>query len=570
MAGNTITLTGDILAKGWRRDQYVARNSLTLDKVENMRCYAPHGLKPFLTVNQPVTDTELTAKFMSVALGTKVWPYPQLFRGKEVTLLAGRVIVGGVTSDRIFEVTEIDGGTWTLAPIETYKMSDFSTHYDGANNYKVPAATGAWHFADFGPTWILFNGACQVFKTGYSNNVLVQEAIPIKTGCEYLDTRLIYAGFNQHNFRSLAWKNFVMSYLDSDDIPHALYDLVYNALTAGHSAGPNWVAWGPPGAPDMLSLFREDFGVSGSFDSPSRSGYDSDDPWIFDNQLMNASGLIPMPWRGEIVKAQELGNAVVIYGKEGITGLVPVDTALGYKDIGGFGTRIGLDVNGRGCAGGDEKDHIFIDSTGDLWAMGADLNADKLGYSEIFGTMTPGNIMISLDKQQREFYIGDGLACYMLNSSGLSKCPWMPSTVSFAITDTPHVYVTVAGPNGVLFTQSPSTTVATVWIHDIDCGDRDVHVLSRVRIATTDTNATGWYISILWRMNKAAAYALAVFPSGGTTMPFDKRGNAWVTCQGTEFQIRLLNTDRTKCDLERVEIDVENVDTGVTASRRLL
>ena len=468
-----------------------------------------------------------------------------------------RIEVGGTTTPNIpigtsfYDVVCGAGTTVEIVP----------TGYAGTiTSVSVQRYPAPWHWADFFGTWVLTNGVSTVFSTGHTSKILCSDAVTVQTCCTYKDQRLIYGGFNPANYTNAAWQAIYHGYLDPDNIPTELYNKIHGSLGIG--AGTNWVSWSSVGAPEMLWRWRADLAVNGSFETVPTTGFDSTRPWFFEVAIMNQAGAGPMPWRGDVVRTLSLGDSVVVYGKEGVTGLVPQETTMGLRDIGGIGTGIGVDEAGRCCAGGDDQGHIFIDAEGDLWTIGSDLQATNIGHRDIFGAMASQNIQISFDGENREFYIGDGTDCYHLTAHGLSKCPYMPSTVSFAITDTLASGATTAGPNGILFTVADQTV--KIQSHEIDAGTMEAQELYAVRIGTTDTDASGWRVEVDYCLDTNATWATS------TAMYFDPRGVARVKVPGCKWKVRLMAADRTAVDLERLEVEFRGVADGRHGLRRLV
>ncbi len=191
------------LAAGLRPDQYVGLNAKFMQECSSMRL-SPFGLLPMEPVNFAMETAFLSALGVTVS-----HPFPQLFKGKGVTLLADE--------DKVYLVDE---STWIATEITTYDV------YDPATPKSITAG-GAWQFVDFHTTWFLFNGNCQVFPTKWLHDtkVFVQEDVTMSTGCDYKG-RMLAGGFN------------------SDDIwSKGLYQLNVENLNNGAFATDATVEW---------------------------------------------------------------------------------------------------------------------------------------------------------------------------------------------------------------------------------------------------------------------------------------------------------------------------------------
>jgi hypothetical protein len=512
----------EALRVGLRPESYVPRNSQFLDDCSNKRP-TPFGLKSFNSINQPFTADYLT-NTLSI---TKTWPFPQIFRGRELTLL--------VDETAVYTATEVDNGTWTAVQITTYD------YYSPATP-KAITAGGPWHFMDFGPTWMLFNGVCQVVKTPHHANTFVQDTVTITTGCDFKEGRALMGGFDSSDFVISDWETF----LDAEDAnaPDELVALIDNSV----GAGSNWVWWSTIGGGDLLWLFDKDLMMNASVGGTPDMGYSSDYPYIFDLLRRNECGLRPMPFQGTVLFQKPIGDSYIVYGDQGVGAMTafssPVST-MGYRDIVGLG-RVG--IASRSAAGGDDTTHVFVDESGELWMIESDLTSRRLGFSEFLSPMLDNDIIVSYDPHMQEFHIADGTLSCILNRSGFAKGRQMPTTVSFAQGGIVGITTDIGEPDAV-----------EIITHEFDGGIRGIKELIRVRLATTDTDATGWKVAVDYRFDKGAAWARTAFV---TTEP---SGIAEVTASGEEFRIVLTHTDETDADLERIEAEFAvNVSPSLT------
>jgi hypothetical protein len=136
------------LANGLRPDDRTARNQRFLVQCQNIR------LTKIGEETTPTTFTPITSPFADGYLAgltpsiTVSFPFPQIFKGSEVTLLAD--------VEHLYYATE--GTNWTIAAAVT--RDGYAT-----TSAKTISAGSSWHFADFGRSWALFNGVSTVFKT---------------------------------------------------------------------------------------------------------------------------------------------------------------------------------------------------------------------------------------------------------------------------------------------------------------------------------------------------------------------------------------------------------------------
>lgn len=305
-------------------------------------------------------------------------------------------------------------------------------------------------------------------------------------------------------------------------------------------------------AADNASFSLTGAGFTGVIDNvsveevnPGTAQWSRDNPW--DTIVgRNEFGMCPLPWQGTILCQKRLGETVICYGDGGITALVPYNAAIAGMaplDIHGIGRGVGIAA--RGAVGGSDDEHIFIDNAGEMWRIGTDLVANRIGYGHIFADFLSSQILVNFDVHRREYYISgyDGAAyeCYLYNSSGLSKAPFVPTSVQFM----------EGGLVGIL----QGSTAAGVEVITSRFGGQDpkgVDEVEAVTLTTRDTDVTGWTVYVEYRYAKGANWAT----SAGVVV--DMRGYARMNISGLEFRVRLTHPDRTKADLDGIMVEMQS------------
>lgn len=378
---------------GMRPEPETARDSPFLVNCRNRRP-TPNGAKHFIDVSAPISDADITALPES-----KVWPYPQYFRGKAISLMA--------FGTSLYE--EDANGLWQL--IDT-KNPD-----TGASASITPGTD--WHFVDLHTSWMLFNFTCVVWKTGKSANVYVTDQVSIATGCVHKHGRVLMAGFNSENFYARAdWPAYWES--RRGELPPEYRDLTESGM------GPNWVRWGSYMAPDLLDLL-----------DPS-SLMDTD--LALDLLWRHEAGGMPLPVQGYIVGLEEFGSGVVAYGLGGIRFLDPVSGQHRYApyEFTDLGENVGVLPDGgedgvpvsRTHWAGNKKVQYFVDGGDDLWRLTPDLKAVRLGFREYISELNRGNLLLGYDSSNDELYLGDGTDALLLSKGRMCRPPCMPTRIT--------------------------------------------------------------------------------------------------------------------------------------------
>lgn len=383
----------EALQKGLRPSEFSSRGRPFLKEAYNVKV-TEFGLEPFHPIQDPFGGA-YSVNF----------PFPQLFVGEDETLLSDKRY--------IFEV-DMMSNPWEASRIDVY---------DGRKENAlghIPEG-GQWHMADLKDAWYLFNGECVVFKTrhnelaGGDQRVLVIDDVSINTGTEYKG-RVITGGFDPSNIWGSSWKHFFDSWeasLDMD-LPFEFDDI-----------GSNYVMWSSIGGGDFpLWLFYPELAMEGFIPD---AGYYTDDikgSMLLERLQKNEWGFMPMPWQGEILNIEPLGEALIVYGDEAITAMIPAQFGFGYQHL------MNVGIADRGAVAGNRGGHIFIGESGELWSIGPQLQTNKIGYKEYFLPMLGTDISISLNHQESEFYIANKDRCFLLDQ-GLTEIKQIPTSVEF-------------------------------------------------------------------------------------------------------------------------------------------
>jgi len=217
--------------------------------------------------------------------------------------------------------------------------------------------------------------------------------------------------------------------------------------------------------------------------------------------LRNEAGYASMSWNGSVLRVLELGDLVAVYGENGISLLKPSSQYMGIKEL----DLPGIPV--AGAVGGSNRSHVFVDYSGALWLMGPDGKPKKLGYREFISEMDAGEIVISYNRQQNEFYISDGVLGFVLGENGLCQTHQLVSSAVF--------------DNGVLLGtyESDGDEEALVVTDVMDFGQRAFKTLEIM--SANCSSANKMWMQVYWRSDVQGAWAQSdwqwINPTGFTT-----------------------------------------------------
>ena len=312
--------------------------------------------------------------------------FPQLMR------ISGELYL--LDESKISKITQVNSdGTFTLSNITLYDINNKT------NAINVTPG-GQWHLIDLQNTFLITNKNSTIFKLGGDSKFYVNNYTTVNTGISD-GGRSLLGGFNKDNFWNPTWKEFWKTWSTKHDY----------GLTLDYGLDQSFIMWSTVGGGDVFHLFYPEV-----FDSIT--GYDSTDPYIFTLYKRGDIGFIPMTWRGTILQMLHLNDTIAVYGDNGISLLKhfndPAPT---------YGERVvsNIGINNRGAVAGSDSEHIFIDKNGYLYTLN-NQGVTQLGYEEFFSPMVAkGDIFITYNYQEEEFYITNDEKCYLLNKNGLTE-----------------------------------------------------------------------------------------------------------------------------------------------------
>lgn len=492
-------LIRDGLKGGLRESDENERNSERLTLCQNARP-TKYGLVQHYPINfPPALQTAIASAGLSVS-----HPFPQLFKGKHTTYL--------FTETKVYSVNE---STWAITPLSLVNLA--------GSPATISSGGGAWQFVDCHQTWYATNGVTTVFQAEVNGvtAVRVDTSVPVQTGCE-LRGRVLFGGFDPNNYWTSTWDAHYESWTDNYIVP-----------TTGVSPsgiGSNFISWSSIGGGDTLGLIYPDLLIAGQ-ESYSSGGHDSDRPIYFDFLDRNEAGFMPMPFSGSVLCLRPLGGQCMVYGDEGIaavyTASAPVPT-FGLKEL----TSLG--IASRTAVGGDDNEHVFLDSSGSLWHIDAELALTELDFAEDLSALTDSEVTIVKDPQKGDFHIagkvGGNSVVYTLTKSGLYKHKHAVTSAYFLPKTLDHA----AGMVGV-YEEIADTDEAIVQTDTFDFGTRDIKTLQGVEVGSTANTAI--QVKVLYRTNASQSWMETEYRSVSS--------EGWVdlVVSGVEFQIQVYYAD---------------------------
>jgi hypothetical protein len=228
----------------------------------------------------------------------------------------------------------------------------------------------------------------------------------------------------------------------------------------------------------------------------------------------NQIGFQRMHWQGEVVVVKALDNAVVVYGPNNVTALVPFGVTFSTREL------LNTGVCGRGAVGGDEQEHVFVDKSGVLYRIGADLLVTRLDYSAYLSAAKTENPVVSFDPVDREFYVSTNSRAYLLTGNGLVQLPFKVTGLYEYAGDLKGVKTAFDGMTGVRMVS---------W--QTDLGTRSIKNVVGVHVGTRiPANVT---VALQYRTDAAAAWKTTTADQPSAD------GYSWFYVSGVEFRVVL-------------------------------
>lgn len=317
------------------------------------------------------------------------WPFPQVYWGQRWVIVFAQQAVYVKSA-----ATAHQGGAASALPAYDSRTLTPAT---------IPAG-GPWEVADWGDFWMAFNGACMVYRKPGESRVLVETTCYSKAGCSFRG-RPLFGNFVGY---SAEWATFWATFMT--DVPVE--------VNVSPVLGANSVVWGSILGGDALDWFDPDHATAGYYE-----GNDGTNPLWIERMKQNQLGFQHMNWAQDIVCIKPLDSAVLVYGSQNVSALIPVAgpfPTFGLREVSRVGVAVGTTYSGRGAVSGDDAEHVWVGSDGCLYRVDNSLAVTRLDYANMFSGI---ETVISSNPVEREYWISrvDGTAAWILTSGGLVR-----------------------------------------------------------------------------------------------------------------------------------------------------
>lgn len=424
------------------------------------------GLKasPFQAVALPAPSTPFT---LPVAASS---PFPHAFFGESASLL--------VYGDSVYSINR---STWAVTEETLYDPNDVDT----AVTLDVGTGEDAiWHFADFGNVWILANAGNLVFRCGHLKRfgndpvwrTYAGQDARVTTVCRLGDILILGGLQSSTYFDSSTWADFWTAWFKTHGT-----DPSVNESTV---IGKNFLMYSLQGGGGFDWPFALELALLGYVDDDTLEIWKSRILQLIHSGVI---GFIQVPEYESVKMVKPLGDRCVVYS---VNGIGVVSFAPGARPE--YRKVMDIGVYGRGTVAGDDKIHVFADSSGALWRITPNSGPEFIGYRQLFSDLADDAIM-SYDPVEGDFFITDATHCYVLSRSGLSES----LSRVWSVTNLPSGLVGIVDAeddDGTFDLVTGPVDMGRSWlkkIQNIEVGADDVTEL-KVSVLFQYTGETGW------------------------------------------------------------------------------
>ena len=518
-----------VLQTGLRRFEYPSRRTPMMFDLYNMKPTSA-GIVPYEPLQNPFNQETLYLYGLVFD-----WPFPQLFIGSRVVLLA--------SSDKIYAA---DPRQWDqLIPLTLY---DADSPDDETT---IQQGSGAWQFVDFGYTWFLTNGSDTVFTTGReemfggSQKVYVKHDMSIEAGCAHKG-RMFLGGFNYNNFWNSTWQTFWNTWLSKAFDSGITFSKQKAEGSKLMPVDGNWIWWSSIGGGDILLWLLPTLlsaGLHGTDQSAIYSDtYDTDNPVFMEYLRKNEWSFSQLPVQGSVRTIKPLGDFIVCYTDSGVIALKPQQTeyaaTMAHIPVPKMET---IGIAHKGAVGGDLNFHLMLDGSGGLWLLDRNLQANYLGYREFFSVLLPGPVSISHSQDPRdtamlesgevnfgEFYLSTDKKSYVLNSKGLYETKQRVTSAHYFQGNT----------IGFVSQMDSEDFEGHVGIDLIDFQTIGLKTITGIQLRVTETReiekqAAGLQVAIDYKTAKHSAWKTTAYK------PVNREGYVALRVTGVDFRVRV-------------------------------
>jgi hypothetical protein len=435
---------------------------------------------------------------------TPDWPFPQIIRMRDLTLLCGRAL-----TRELAESTNLLGSNITHNPAT------------GLTNSIT--GDGRWHVADLGGEFYLFNGTTVVFKSGLEMlNDVPQKCYAttsphIETGCAHRG-RVVFGGFV-----SPMWPTVFTDIFDR-------WSELFNFSIPVDDLGPNWVMWSSIGGGDFPLWLFHPIGFA--------QNVEVNETLLLETLKRNEFGWMPLPTRAPLIALIPMGDSVIACSKENVFRMRLAGGTYGLstmsKDVG---------VMNRGAIAGSEEDgYVFVSNNNRVQYISPEFQVDDLGFEQHMALLNPSLLTVIYHERERDWFISDGVRAFML--AGRQRM----TEVNQRITT-----IWVQGSNTYGIGTAAANNNLRVITQEFDLGIRGIKTVTNVQLGYR--GAIRLQVALDYRYRASDSFrrtafrfvnqeGIVTFPQAGTDFRVVVKARAPMLIELDYIQVRWQSTDK--------------------------
>lgn len=237
---------------------------------------------------------------------------------------------------------------------------------------------------------------------------------------------------------------------------------------------------------------------------------------------------------GQVRCVKQLGNDLIIYGKNGIIRAVRDEN--GYSEV----LLSDQGIMNRMSVAGDESEHFFIGSRRDMWRLPVNGGLERLDYSEALSTLSESATVATFDPVRRYAWFGDGTTSFCYTGFGLGQSDAVIPSSLFRLSGNDGLFGTA------VIKSDPQTAYVVGPI--IGAPNNQVFEVSSLDVECIEADSTSWSATADWRMRQSDQFRRP------TAIDVSDRGRTFVKKSGKDFRAYLVADNYKNVDLDAVNV----------------
>lgn len=237
---------------------------------------------------------------------------------------------------------------------------------------------------------------------------------------------------------------------------------------------------------------------------------------------------------GPIRCMKELGDALIVYGRDGICALTR--TEAGYVET----QLLDQGVPTRTSVAGDDQEHMFVTNQKDIYSLAPSAAPKWMEFAEHIGNLTIGSLVVTFDPGLRYWWFADGATSYCWTGFGLGQSSAVIPSSILRMQD-------ATGVLGTAITASDPQTVRMVSAI-LSMPNRQTYEASSADIHCLEADSSSWTANMDWRLKNSDSFRRP------TAIDSPDRGRTFVKKTGVDMRLVLTAPNYKDQDVKMVHV----------------